>query len=142
MDNEITRMSAAGYEYINADQNNLHELVRGTRVGHRIVEVHISSDGLGIWVKTRDMTQHPTRTGTCRHARQIQERWTGDIASGQITSHVELPESYTCGWLDQFQLPPAVSRWAHGLEIRSGDCESCPMYQAPDVPAVLEIGKV
>lgn len=77
-------------------------------------------------------------TRICRHARQIQERWTGDMLTGQITSHVELPESYTCGWLDQFQLPPAVERWVHGLEIRKGDCERCPLYETPDLPEVLK----
>lgn len=74
----------------------------------------------------------------CRHARQVQEVWTGDMLTGQITSHVELPERYTCGYLEQFALPPAVSRWSHGFDLRPGDCESCPLYQAPELPEIVK----
>ena len=75
--------------------------------------------------------------GTCRHARQVQTIETRSSDTGRILSHVDKPERYTCSWLDQFRLPPAVARWSHGLELRSGDCESCLHYQAPELPGML-----
>lgn len=74
----------------------------------------------------------------CRHARQVEQSWSIDALTGREIAYAEQPEEYTCGYLDQFNLPPAVARWTHGLEIRKGDCESCPLYETPDLPAILE----
>lgn len=42
----------AGYEFVGEGGGRLWELERGRRIGHRIVEVHISACGRGLWVKT------------------------------------------------------------------------------------------
>ena len=74
----------------------------------------------------------------CRHARQVQQSWSIDAETGREIAYAEQPEEYTCGYLDQFKLPPAVERWAHGLEIRKGDCERCPLYETPELPEALK----
>ena len=74
-----------------------------------------------------------SRLGTCRHCHQIQERW---IVSAHRQPHepAEIhetqPESYTCQWLDAAgDLPPAISRWNGGFDLRDGDCEACSRYE-------------
>lgn len=128
-DDEYKRMTDAGYSLISAGVED-HDI--------RVIEARVASDGFGVWIRTRYMGHQPDRSGTCRHARQIQEVWTGNMQAREIASHVEKPERYTCGYLEQFQLPPAVARWSHGLDIRKGDCESCPLYETPELPEVLK----
>lgn len=128
-DDEHKRMTDAGYSLIE---------VGVAEHGLMVTEARIASNGFGVWIRTRYMGHQSARSGTCRHARQIQEVWTGNMQAGEITSHVEKPERYTCNYLDQFTLPAAVERWTHGLEIRPGDCERCPLYETPELPAILK----
>ncbi len=129
-DDEHQRMTDAGYSLISAGVED-H--------GLRVIEARVASDGFGVWIRTRDMRHQPDRSGTCRHARQVQQKWAVDAETGKAGACIEQPDEYTCNYLDQFQLPPAVERWTHGLEIRSGDCERCPLYQAPELPEALKV---
>lgn len=128
-EDEHKRMTEAGYSLIEAGVAD-HGLM--------VTEVRIASDGYGIWIRTRDVRHQPDRSGTCRHARQVQQKWAVDAETGKAGACIEQPEEYTCGYLDQFKLPPAVERWVHGLEIRSGDCERCPLYETPELPEALK----
>lgn len=47
-------MRAAGWEYIDERGGRLWQLHRGFRIGHRITDVRISADGLGLWIKTEE----------------------------------------------------------------------------------------
>jgi hypothetical protein len=47
-------MPKAGWEYVGEGGGKLWELNRGYRIGHRIAEVKIAADGVGVWVKTVD----------------------------------------------------------------------------------------
>lgn len=40
-----------GWEYVGEGGGKLWELNRGCRAGHKITEVAIAADGLGVWVK-------------------------------------------------------------------------------------------
>lgn len=128
-DDEHKRMTDAGYSLIE---------VGLAKLGLMVTEARVASDGFGVWIRTRDMTHQPDRSGTCRHARQVQQKWTVDAETGKAGACIEQPDEYTCGYLDQFQLPPAVERWTHGLEIRPGDCERCPLYETPELPEALK----
>lgn len=128
-DDQHKRMNEAGYIYVSI------ETVVSNK---RIIEARVASDGFGVWIRTRDMRHQPDRSGTCRHARQVQQKWAVDAETGKAGACIEQPDEYTCNYLDQFQLPPAVERWTHGLDIRLGDCERCPLYETPELPEALK----
>jgi hypothetical protein len=72
-----------------------------------------------------------SRLGTCAFAHQIQEIEYIPIDEHQphLRSHVETcPESYTCQFFDDHELPPPMRRFNGSFEIREGDCEACPYY--------------
>lgn len=49
-----------GWEYLGEGGGRIWELVRGSRMGHRIVAAEVAADGLGVWVKVEDpRTTHP-----------------------------------------------------------------------------------
>lgn len=76
-----------------------------------------------------------SRLGTCKHAQQVRKRWAVD-SYGRIMSEVDLPESYTCGWLAQFKtVPPAIARFA--FDVREHDCDRCGLYEPAADLAVL-----
>lgn len=128
-DDEHKRMTEAGYTYVSIE----------TAVSHkRIIKARVASDGFGVWIRTRDMRHQPDRSGTCRHARQVQQKWEINADTRNLEAWTPHPDEYTCGYLDQFTLPPAVARWTHGLDIRTGDCESCPLYETPELPEALK----
>lgn len=89
-----------------------------------------------------------SKTGTCRWTHQTLEVWRTPSGAGldyshphtrtQREEHVTLPENdYTCVWLSQFDLPPAIKRYHGTFELRDGDCDVCPHY----VPAALHLLK-
>ena len=47
-------MERADYQPLESG-GKLWELYRGGRSGHKIVEAVVAADGLGVWVKTKDM---------------------------------------------------------------------------------------
>lgn len=46
-------MEKAGWEYLGEGGGKIWELVRGSRVGKRIVEAKVAIDGHGVWVLVR-----------------------------------------------------------------------------------------
>jgi len=71
-----------------------------------------------------------SRLGTCKHCFHIQVMFEVGGQPHDRESRVDLPEEYTCQWLETFKpLPPSIQRRHGGFDIRHDDCDLCTQYE-------------
>lgn len=78
-----------------------------------------------------------SRLGTCKHCYQIQEAYIVPLhrqPHEPKETRIDLPEEYTCQWLDGAgALPPPIKRANGGFDLRESDCDACERYEAAAV---------